>query len=214
MNKEKISPAVVRRLPKYFRYLTVIEEKGVEKISSKELSEITGFTASQIRQDLNHFGGFGQQGYGYKVSELKKSIYEIIGLNKEYNVVIVGYGHIGKAINKYSGFDTKGFNVLGVFDLPENSGKVEGVEVKPVDTLPKFLSNNQVDIVVLTVPKENAQEVCDMLEGKGVKGVWNFAPTDVKLKEEIPVENIHLSESLYSLIYYMGNPEQFFKHTS
>ena len=112
MQKNKISSAVVRRLPKYFRFLTNLENEGVEKISSKQLSEITGFTASQIRQDLNHFGGFGQQGYGYKVTELKNSIAEIIGLNKEYSVVIVGFGRIGRAIYQYKGFDTKKFNVI------------------------------------------------------------------------------------------------------
>lgn len=209
MKTDKISPAVVRRLPKYFRHLTILENKGVEKISSKQLGEITGFTASQIRQDLNHFGGFGQQGYGYRVTDLKNSIINIIGLNKSYNVVIVGYGHIGQAIYKYKGFDTQEFNVLAVFDIDSKKKSTKDLEVRPVEELENFVSENEVDIVVLTVPKEKAQEVCDKLVGKNIKGVWNFAPTDVKVEGGVPVENIHLSESLYNLIYYMGNPHQY-----
>lgn len=209
MQKNKISSAVVRRLPKYFRFLTNLENEGVEKISSKQLSEITGFTASQIRQDLNHFGGFGQQGYGYKVTELKNSIAEIIGLNKEYNVVIVGFGRIGRAIYQYKGFDTKKFNVIGVFDLKEDSYDDGKVKVKSIDKLEEFLEKNETDIVVLGVPKEEAQKVCDMISGKNVKGIWNFAPTNVEVDGNIAVENIHLSESLYSLTFYMLNPEHY-----
>lgn len=209
MQKNKISPAVVRRLPKYLRYLKNLEDDGIEKISSEQLSKITGFTASQIRQDLNHFGGFGQQGYGYRIIELKKSINEIIGLDKAYNVVIVGYGHIGKAINKYNRFETKEFNVKAVFDLPEKKREDETVDVRPIDELEEFLEQNNIDIVVITVPKENAQEICDKLSGKNIKGVWNFAPIDVDVEGNIPVENIHLSESLYSLIFYMGNLEHY-----
>lgn len=208
MKKNKISSAVVRRLPKYFRFLTNLENEGVEKISSKQLSEITGFTASQIRQDLNHFGGFGQQGYGYKVSELKNSIANIIGLNKEYNVAIVGFGHIGRAIYQYKGFDTKKFNVLGVFDVEEGTYDDGKVKIQSVDKFPKFLDKNEIDIVLLSVPKDEAQKICDMMIGKNVKGVWNFAPTNVEIKD-IPVENIHLSESLYSLTFYMSNPDYY-----
>lgn len=207
MEKTKISSAVVRRMPKYFRYLTNLENEGVEKISSNQLSEITGFTASQIRQDLNHFGGFGQQGYGYKVSDLKNSIAQIIGLNDEYNVVIVGFGHIGRAIYRYNGFDTKKFSVLGIFDKEEKKFDDVDVKVQSVDKLEDFLDSNDVDIVVVSVPKEEAQNVCDMISGKDVKGVWNFAPTDVQIDDNIAVENIHLSESLYSLTFYMTNPE-------
>lgn len=207
MQKNKISSAVVRRLPKYFRFLTNLENQGIEKISSKQLSEITGFTASQIRQDLNHFGGFGQQGYGYRVSELKNSIAEIIGLNKEYNVAIVGFGHIGRAIYQYKGFDTRKFNVVGVFDRNKWTYENE-LEVQSVDNFKEFLENNIVDIIVLSVPKEEAQSICDIIKGSSVKGVWNFAPTNVEVGD-IPVENIHLSESLYSLTFYMINPEHY-----
>ncbi|WP_311487984.1 redox-sensing transcriptional repressor Rex [uncultured Helcococcus sp.] len=205
--KNKVSPAVVRRLPKYFYYLQTLEKDGVEKISSKQLSEITGFTASQIRQDLNHFGGFGQQGYGYRVSELKNSIYEIIGLNNSFNVVIVGYGRIGQALYNYSGFETNEFNIIGVFDLKEK--EIDGVKVKSVDKLEDFLESNDVDILVLTVPKEAAQDVVDMVEGKNIKGIWNFVPQSLDIKSNIPIENIQISDSLYTLIYYMGNPDQY-----
>lgn len=209
MQKNKISSAVVRRLPKYFRFLTNLENEGVEKISSKQLSEITGFTASQIRQDLNHFGGFGQQGYGYRVTELKNSIADIIGLNKEYNVVIVGFGRIGRAIYQYKGFDTKKFNVIGVFDLEEGTYDEGKIEIKSIDKLESFLEKNDVDIVVLGVPKNEAQKICDMISGNNVKGIWNFAPTNVEVEGDVAIENIHLSESLYSLIFYMSNPEHY-----
>ena len=205
--KNKVSPAVVRRLPKYFYYLQTLEKDGVEKISSKQLSEITGFTASQIRQDLNHFGGFGQQGYGYRVSELKNSIYEIIGLNNSFNVVIVGYGRIGQALYNYSGFETTEFNIIGVFDLEEK--EIDGVKVKSVDKLEDFLDSNEIDILVLTVPKEAAQDVVDKIEGKNIKGIWNFVPQSLDIKSNIPIENIQISDSLYTLIYYMGNPDHY-----
>lgn|SRR5574344_792698 len=205
--KNKVSPAVVRRLPKYFYYLQTLEKDGVEKISSKQLSEITGFTASQIRQDLNHFGGFGQQGYGYRVSELKNSIYEIIGLNNSFNVVIVGYGRIGQALYNYSGFETTEFNIIGVFDLEEK--EIDGVKVKSVDKLEDFLDSNEVDILVLTVPKEAAQDMVDKIEGKNIKGIWNFVPQSLDIKSNIPIENIQISDSLYTLIYYMGNPDHY-----
>lgn len=209
MYKNRISPAVIRRLPKYYYYLQELENDNVEKISSKELSEITGFTASQIRQDLNHFGGFGHQGYGYRVSDLKESIREIIGLNKEYNVIIVGYGHIGKAIYNYKGFETKKFNVLSVFDKKAHIDKNNGLEVKSVEELGDFIDNNKVDILVLTVPKESANEIIELVKDKNIKGIWNFSPTALNSDINIPIENILLSESLYALIYYLGNPDQY-----
>lgn len=209
MYKNKISPAVIRRLPKYYYYLQELENDNIEKISSKELSEITGFTASQIRQDLNHFGGFGQQGYGYRVVDLKESIREIIGLNKEYNVIIVGYGHIGKAIYNYKGFETKKINVLSVFDREAHTDENNGLEVKSVDELGAFLDSNDVDILVLTVPKESANDIIEIVKDKNIKGIWNFAPTALSSDINIPIENILLSESLYALIYYMGNPDQY-----
>ena len=207
MKKTKISTAVVRRLPKYYRHLGDLERMGEEKISSQQLSEKTGFTASQIRQDLNHFGGFGQQGYGYKISELKDAITDIIGLDKHYKAIIIGFGHIGQAIYKYNGFDVAKFDVVNVFDLDEK--EINGVTTKPIAELQDFLKANPVDIAIITVPVEVAQEVCNLFEEGMIKAIWNFAPTDLKVDFKIPIESVHLSESLYSLIFYLWNIDEF-----
>lgn len=207
MKKNKISTAVVRRLPKYYRHLGDLERLGEEKISSQQLSEKTGFTASQIRQDLNHFGGFGQQGYGYKISELKNAITDIIGLDKKYKAIIVGYGHIGQAIYKYKGFDVADFDVVGVFDIEERD--VNGVKTRDISTMKDFLKKNPVDIAIITVPVDVAQEVCDTFEEGMIKAIWNFAPTDLKVGFKIPIESVHLSESLYSLIFYLWNIDEY-----
>lgn len=207
MKKNKISTAVVRRLPKYYRHLGDLERLGEEKISSQQLSEKTGFTASQIRQDLNHFGGFGQQGYGYKISELKSAITDIIGLDKHYKAIIVGFGHIGQAIYKYKGFDVAKFDVTAVFDVDER--EVNGVTTKPISSMKEYLKENPVDIAILAVPVDVAQEVCDMFEEGMIKAVWNFAPTDLKVGFRIPIESVHLSESLYSLIFYLWNIDEY-----
>lgn len=207
MKKNKISTAVVRRLPKYYRHLGELERMGETKISSQQLSEKTGFTASQIRQDLNHFGGFGQQGYGYKVKDLKEAITEIIGLDKKYKAIIIGYGRIGQAIDQYKGFDVKEFDVIACFDLEEKT--VNDVEVKAISELKDFLRENPVDVAVITVPVDQAQKIVDSLEEGTVKAIWNFSPTDLKVDFNIPIESVHLSESLYSLIYYLGNIEDY-----
>ena len=207
MKKHQISSAVVRRLPKYYRHLDDLEKAGLEKVSSQQLSEKTGFTASQIRQDLNHFGGFGQQGYGYKVTSLKEAIAKIIGLDKSYNAIIVGYGHIGQAIKNYKGFYHHDFNIKAVFDVEAKN--VDGVEVKPISEIKDYLRENETDVLILTVPKEVAQDIAENLEEGSVKAIWNFAPIDVKSKHRIPVENVHLSESLYSLIFYLWNVDEY-----
>lgn len=207
MKKTKISTAVVRRLPKYYRHLGDLERLGEEKISSQQLSEKTGFTASQIRQDLNHFGGFGQQGYGYKISELKKAITDIIGLDKPYKAIIIGFGHIGQAIYKYKGFDVAKFDIVSVFDIDER--QVGEVTTKPISTIKDFLQENPVDIAIISVPVDAAQEVCNLFEEGMVKAIWNFAPTDLKVDFRIPIESVHLSESLYSLIFYLWNIDDY-----
>jgi len=207
MKNNNISTAVVRRLPKYYRHLGDLERMGIEKISSQQLSEKTGFTASQIRQDLNHFGGFGQQGYGYKISDLKDAITEIIGLDKHYKAIIIGFGHIGQAIHNYNGFDVAKFDVVKVFDIEEK--EVNGVKIRPIDEMKDFLKDNPVDIAIISVPVEVAQEVCDMFEEGMVKAIWNFAPTDLKVGFKIPIESVHLSESLYSLIFYLWNVDEY-----
>lgn len=203
----KVSSAVVKRLPKYYRYLGMIADKGIIRVSSQELSNITGLTASQIRQDLNHFGGFGQQGYGYNVEELRSEIEKIIGINKQYKTVVIGLGNIGQAITQYEGFKDSGFKIQALFDKsPKMIGKkVSGMEIKKVDTLEDYLKKNDVQIAILAVPAESSQEICDKLIAGGIKGIWNFAPIDLKLPEGVVLENVHLDESLYTLTFYMNN---------
>lgn len=207
MENSRVSLAVVKRLPKYYRYLGMIADKGIIRVSSQELSNITGLTASQIRQDLNHFGGFGQQGYGYNVEELKGEIEKIIGIDKSYKAVVIGMGNIGHAIFNYRGFQTSGFRVKALFDRnPEKIGtKVNEMEVRDVLALPEYLKNEDVDIAILAIPEETAQEVCDILVEGGIGGIWNFASADLKLPDEVVLENVHLDESLFTLTYYMNN---------
>lgn len=207
MLDEKISVAVIKRLPKYYRYLELIGDKGIIRVSSQELSKITGLTASQIRQDLNHFGAFGQQGYGYNVEELKIELEKIMGVDKPYNVAIVGFGNIGSALLNYSGFKKKGFKVVGIFDnSPEIIGsKQNDVVVKDISELEEVVTREKVDIAILAIPARRAQEITDKLVACGIKGIWNFAPIDLKLPRNVVLENVHLDGSLLTLTYYMNS---------
>lgn len=207
MLDEKISVAVIKRLPKYYRYLELIGDKGIIRVSSQELSKITGLTASQIRQDLNHFGAFGQQGYGYNVEELKIELEKIMGVDKPYNVVIIGFGNIGSALLNYSGFKKKGFKVVGIFDnSPEIIGnKANDVVIKDVSELEEVVTREKVDIAILAIPAIPAQEITDKLVACGIKGIWNFAPIDLKLPRNVVLENVHLDGSLLTLTYYMNS---------
>lgn len=209
--KTMISMAVVRRLPKYYRYLGELLRNDVERISSKELSERIGFTASQIRQDLNNFGDFGQQGYGYNVRALYEEIGKILGLNKHYNTVIVGAGNIGQAVANYTNFERLGFHLLGIFD---RNPKLIGISIRDkviqdVDNLEEFLRSNHVDIGIICVPKEQAQKIADIFVKCGIKAIWNFAPTDLNVPDDVIVENVHLSESLLTLSYRLNEAELF-----
>ncbi|MDU2829639.1 MAG: redox-sensing transcriptional repressor Rex [Anaerococcus sp.] len=204
-----VSLSVIKRLPKYYRYLEAINEKGIVRVSSKELSQITGLTASQIRQDLNHYGCFGQQGYGYNVKELMQELAKIIGVNKEYSMVIIGYGNIGHALNQYSGFKTLDYYVKAIFDKNNEEVSTDEVKVLPIDELKEYLKKNKIDIGIITTPKEGAQEVCDILCEGGIKGIWNFAPVDLKTKNNVVIENVHLDESLFTLTYFINSPEDF-----
>jgi redox-sensing transcriptional repressor len=197
--------AVIKRLPKYHRYLMEMIRNDVDRISSKELSEKIGFTASQIRQDLNCFGDFGQQGYGYNVKDLYNEISTILGLTNEYNTIIVGAGNIGQAIANYTRFDRLGFSLTAIFDAnPKLVGiRIRDIEIQDIDEMGKFLKENKVDIGVICVPRINAQKVCDALVENGVKGIWNFAPTDLIVPDDVVVENVHLSESLLTLTYLL-----------
>jgi redox-sensing transcriptional repressor len=199
--KKNISMAVIKRLPKYHRYLGDLMRNDVDRISSKELSETIGFTASQIRQDLNCFGDFGQQGYGYNVNELYNQIRNILGLSKKYKTVIIGAGNIGQAVANYTRFEKLGFELQCIFDInPKLIGiKIRDIEIKDIDYLNEYLQQNHIDIGIICVPSNNAQKVCDVLVENGVKGIWNFAPVDLIVPENVKVENVHLSDSLLTL---------------
>ncbi|MFX0548244.1 redox-sensing transcriptional repressor Rex [Hathewaya histolytica] len=205
--KNNISMAVIKRLPKYHRYLRELLSNDVDRISSKELSEKIGFTASQIRQDLNCFGDFGQQGYGYNVSDLYEQISNILGLSKDYKMVLVGSGNIGQAVANYVNFEKLGFVIEGIFDRnPKLIGlKIRDIEVKDIDMLPQFLNENEIGIGIICVTSESAQNICDTLITGGVKGIWNFAPVDLNVPKNVTVENVHLSESLLTLSCLLNN---------
>ena len=207
---DKISQPVIRRLPRYLRALDELDSNGTERISSSELSRLIGHTASQIRQDLNHFGGFGHQGYGYNVRDLKAEIEKILGLGAKYRMVIVGSGRLGQAINSFIRSYSDVFQVTSLFDVKEDLiGKEKhGVPIRSVEGLTEYLQENPTEIGVITVTKENAQNVCDRLVAGGVKGIWNFAPTDLDCPADIPLEHVHLSDNLHSLVYYINHPEQ------
>ncbi len=209
MNKKNISLSVIKRLPKYYRYLESINDKGIIRVSSKELSYITGLTASQIRQDLNHFGCFGQQGYGYNVKELIDELSKIIGVDKDYKLILVGYGNIGHALYQYQSFSDLGYEFEAVFDKEATVLSDNNLEVRNVDTLGEFLDNNKIDIGIIATPKEVAQEVADVLCEGGVKGIWNFSPVDLKVSNGVVIESVHLDESLFTLTYFMNSPEDF-----
>ena len=204
--KKNVSMAVIKRMPKYYRYLGELVKNDVDRISSKELGEKIGFTASQIRQDLNNFGDFGQQGYGYNVKELHNQIGAILGVGKEYNAVLIGAGNIGQAIANYSRFTDIGLGITAIFDAnPKLVGmRIRDVEIKDIDELKEYLEENNIDMGILCVPRINAQRVCDVLVNGGVRGIWNFAPIDLHVPETVKVENVHLSESLLTLVYQMN----------
>lgn len=202
-----ISQAVIRRLPRYYRYLGDLLENEVERISSNDLSKKMNVTASQIRQDLNNFGGFGQQGYGYNVKYLHTEIGKILGLNETHNFIIIGAGNLGQALANYVAFEKRGFVVKGLFDI---NPKLEGVMIRDIpirmlDEMKSFIEENDIEIAVLTLPKGKATEVADLLVDTNIKGIWNFAHTDLKLPSNIIVENVHLSDSLMSLSYRIGH---------
>lgn len=202
----KISNAVIKRLPRYRRYLKELQKKGVDKISSNEFSSLIGYTASQIRQDLNNFGGFGQQGYGYNVEGLYNEISAILGLDKEYKMIIVGAGNLGQAIANYTYYYKAGFVVCGIFDInPRLIGlKINDIEVMDYENIVEYVEENQINIGIICTTKDSAQEVADKLCFAGVSGLWNFAPVDLEVPDHVAIENVHLSDSLHSLAYHMN----------
>lgn len=202
-SKKKISMAVIRRLPRYYRYLSDLLSMGVTRISSKELSSRMCITASQIRQDLNCFGGFGQQGYGYNVEFLFNEIGNILGVNSKFRTIVIGAGNMGQALANYGNFERRGFQLVGIFDVdPKLIGKViNNMEVQHFDNIDKFVEEHKVDIAILTVPYDQARTVADKVSKLGIKGLWNFSPMDLQLPCDMVIENVHLSDSLMVLGY-------------
>ena len=205
MAKKEISQAVIQRLPRYYRYLEELMEQGLERISSNELSKRMKLTASQIRQDLNNFGGFGQQGYGYRIQKLHDEIARILSLDEEHSMILIGAGHLGQALANYSNFQKRGFFLRAVFDVkPELIGtEVAGLKVLPMEELERVIDESGPRLAALCVPKDAALPVAERLVSLGIKGIWNFAPVDLELPEQVVVENVHLSESLMRLSYRM-----------
>ena len=203
VEQRKISRAVISRLPRYYRYLGDLLEAGVERISSNDLSKKMQVTASQIRQDLNNFGGFGQQGYGYNVKYLYTEIGKILGLDKDHNFIIIGAGNLGQALANYAAFERNGFILKSLFDVnPRLEGvTIRGIPVRMLDELEGYLQENDIEIAALTLPKSKAEEVADVLVANGIKAIWNFAHTDLTLPKDVIVESVHLADSLMKLSY-------------
>lgn len=201
-----ISQAVIARLPRYLRYLGDLKDNGVERISSQELSQMMNVTASQIRQDFNNFGGFGQQGYGYNVEYLYSEIGKLLGLSEEHHLIIIGAGNLGHAIANYMNFERRGFIFKGIFDQnPKLHGKkVRDMEVQPMEKLESFIKEHDIDIAVLTIPKTGAVKVAEVLVKNGIKAIWNFAHVDLEVPKDVQVENVHLSDSLMKLSYKLS----------
>ena len=209
MEKE-ISQAVIRRMPRYYRHLGELLDDGVERISSNDLSARMRVTASQIRQDLNNFGGFGQQGYGYNVKYLYDEIGNILGINQRHNMIVIGAGNLGQALANYVNFEKRGFVIIGLFDVnPALKGTlVRDIEVRMMDELESFVREKPVDIAALTMPKDHAKQIANLLVDLGIGAIWNFAHLDLELPEHVVVENVHLSESLMQLSYNIANQQK------
>lgn len=199
-----ISSSVIKRLPRYYRFLGELNKQGVERISSRELSSLMKLTASQIRQDLNCFGGFGQQGYGYHVGELHNEIGKILGVDKNFKTILIGAGNLGRAIATHINFETRGCQLIGIFDAnPDIIGNTVGdLEISHIDELEQFCKENSPTVAVLCIPKANTQAIADKLVSYGLKAFWNFSHYDLSIEyENIVVENVHLGDSLLTLTY-------------
>ena len=210
MEAKQISKAVIKRLPRYYRYLGELLEDNVERISSNDLSKKMRVTASQIRQDLNNFGGFGQQGYGYNVKYLYTEIGKILGLDIVHPMIIVGAGNLGQALANYVEFEKRGFKLVGIFDVnPVLEGiAVRGIEIQMISDLPFFMKENNIEIAILTLPKNKARDMAEILIENGIKAIWNFAHIDLDTPDDVILENVHLSESLMTLSYNLSQYRQ------
>jgi redox-sensing transcriptional repressor len=207
VDDKNISQAVVSRLPRYYRYLGDLKDNGIERISSQDLSKLMNVTASQIRQDFNNFGGFGQQGYGYNVEYLYNEIAKILGLNEKHNLIIVGAGNLGRALANYMNFERRGFIVRGIFDQNESlyGTDIRDIPIQPMENIEGFVKDNNIDIAVLTIPKDGAVKAAEVLVKCKIKAIWNFAHVDLKVPDDVVVENVHLSDSLMKLSYGIAN---------
>lgn len=203
---KKVSMAVVKRLPKYHQCLGNLIKNEIERVSSQELSKYLGFTASQIRQDLNNFGEFGQQGYGYNVEQLYNEIAKILGLNTSHKMVIVGAGNLGQALANYQGFQVHGFYIMALFDVnPKLIGlKIGDIPILDSDDMIYFINENNIDIAVLAVPQDRAQQVVERLSQSSIKGIWNFTPANITPRGNIIIENVYLIDSLFTLSYRLN----------
>lgn len=206
MTERQVPLVVIRRLPRYHRYLGELLNNKIYRVSSTELSRKMGVTASQIRQDLNYFGGFGQQGYGYNVEMLYDNITSILGLDKGYKTIIVGAGNLGRALANYAGFSKRGFSLCGIFDTDENiiGTEFSGLKVASYSDMPQFIKDHKPDIAILAVPKTAVNQVAEDVVNCGIKALWNFAHVDLKLPGDVIIENVHLSDSLMTLSYQMA----------
>ena len=209
--RKKVSEAVIKRLPRYYRHLSQLLEGNIDRISSNELAQRMHITASQIRQDLNNFGGFGQQGYGYNVKMLHSEIGNILGLGQELPCVLVGAGNLGHAVANYTNFERRGFKIKAIFDNnPEVIGtQINGLSVRPVDGLVSFIRDEKIKIAMLTLPATSVKELINDIVDAGVKGIWNFSYLDVDVPSDVALVNVHLSDSLMTLAYKLNEIEHF-----
>lgn len=209
--KQNVSMSVIRRLPRYYRFLTELNKKGEPRISSKELSQKMGFTASQIRQDFNCFGGFGQQGYGYNIPQLCKEIEKILGIQKQHPCILIGAGNLGKAIAGHMPFEQLGFSLIGIFDNAKRviGGKISGHEILDYAAVKDFYHQHHPLMAILCVPREYVEDVSDELYGLGIRSFWNFSHYDITIKHpDAIVENVHMNDSLMTLSYKLALAEQ------
>lgn len=205
---DSISMSVIRRLPRYYRFLSELNDQNIDKISSTKLAQIMNVTASQVRQDLNCFGGFGQQGYGYSVSQLKEEIKNILGLNNDYKAILIGAGNLGKAVAMHMNFEKLGFELIACFDNNEQKvgSKLNGLTVNNESELDDFCNKNHIDTAFLCIPRVCVENVLDKLYSHGIKNYWNFSHYDINARyNDTMVENVHLSDSLMTLCYRMNN---------
>ncbi len=208
--QNQISKAVIARLPRYYRYLRTLIEQGVERVSSEELSKLMKATASQIRQDLNNFGGFGQQGYGYNVKSLYNEIGKILGVEQAHDLIVIGAGNLGRALVRYKGFSSHGFKFCAMFDVDDTlCGKsINGVKVRHLNELVSFVMKHKVDIAALTIPSEDAIQVSKQLYSLGIRYFWNFAHTDLELPSDAIVKDVHLLDSLLELSFAISRSKE------